>query len=85
VILTFKANRNGTVQAAYCGIVRIGYVDQSNDDRWLWSLNTIQPKGGRASGIETTETLAKGALEYQWMLWLTAAGLQLTEPSNAEV
>ena len=81
MILTYKKNRSGTVQAAYCGIVRIGYVDQSGDNRWLWSLNTIQPQGGRATGIAETEVLAKDALEYQWMLWLTAAGLQLTEPT----
>lgn len=80
MILTYKQNRMGTVQAAYSGIVRIGYVDRSNDQRWIWSLNTIQPKGGRASGVEETEALAKDALEYQWTLWLTAAGLQLTGP-----
>jgi hypothetical protein len=79
-VLTYKKNRSGTVQAAHCGTVRIGYVDQSGDNRWLWSLNTIQPKGGRATGIEETEEKAKATLEHQWMLWLTAAGLQLMEP-----
>jgi hypothetical protein len=82
VILTYKTNRTGTVQAAYSGIVRVVYVDQSNEGRWLWSLNTIQPKGGRASGIEATEVLAKDKLEYQWVLWLTAAGLQMVEAMN---
>jgi hypothetical protein len=82
VILTYKQNRTGTVQAAYCSTVRVGYVDKSNEGRWLWSLNTIQPKGGRATGIEDTEVLAKDALEHQWVLWLAAAGLQMIEVGN---
>ncbi len=88
MILHYKGNRAGTLQAAYSGSVRVGYVEQSRigDDtnRWIWSLNTIQPKGGRASGIETTEVLAKDALDHQWVLWLEAAGLTFKEQRNAE-
>ena len=79
MILVYKSNRTGTVQAAHSGAVRVGYVESTAPDRWIWSLNTIQPKGGRASGIETTEVLAKDALDYQWTLWLTAAGLAIKE------
>lgn len=76
MILTYKRNTRGTLQAAYCGSVRVGYVESTASERWLWSLNTIQPKGGRASGIEESEHLAKDALEHRWTLWLEAAGLQ---------
>jgi hypothetical protein len=76
VILTYKRNPRGTLQAAYAGLVRVGYVEQSiQPDRWIWSLNTIQPKGGRASGIETTEIEAKAVLEDAWAAWVKAAGL----------
>jgi hypothetical protein len=85
MILEYKRNPRGTVQAAYSGIVRVGYIDKGGDERWLWSLNTIQPKGGRASGIEKTEALAKDALDYQWALWLTAAGLQLNLKEQPDV
>jgi len=73
--LAYKANTAKTMQAAYSNAVRIGYIDRSDDDRWLWSLNTIQPKGGRASGIEETEASAKSALEDAWRAWVRAAGL----------
>lgn len=68
-----------TMQAAYSNAVRIGYIDRSENDRWLWSLNTIQPKGGRASGIETTEEAAKAALTVAWTEWVSAAGLSHKE------
>ena len=74
--MVYKANQAKTMQAAYANAVRIGYIDKSEDDRWLWSLNTIQPKGGRASGIEETEDSAKAALTDAWTAWVRAAGLQ---------
>jgi hypothetical protein len=73
--LAYKANQAKTMQAAYSNAVRIGYIDKSDDDRWLWSLNTIQPKGGRASGIEETEASAKAALQDAWTAWVRSAGL----------
>ena len=73
--LTYKRNKMGTLQAAYAGSVRVGYVEASDEYRWIWSLNTIQPKGGRASGIEETEHMAKLKLEFQWAKWVEAAGL----------
>jgi len=80
VILNYKRNTRGTLQAAQAGSVRVGYVEQSvQPNRWIWSLNTIQPKGGRASGIEETEHLAKEALERQWIKWIEAAGLSIKE------
>ena len=84
-MIIYKRNTRGTLQAAYSCSVRIGYIEQSRigseTNRWIWSLNTIQPGGGRATGIEESETLAKNALAYQWTLWLVAAGLRLTEPA----
>jgi hypothetical protein len=76
-ILTYRTNPTHTKQAAYCGRVRIGYVDKSADDRWLWSLNTIQPEGGRATGISGNEQSARSLLETAWMAWLDAAGLEI--------
>ena len=85
MILTYKRNKAGTLQAAHSGSVRVGYIEQGNaEHRWLWSLNTIQPQGGRASGIVETEALAKDALEDQWVRWVGAAGLDLKEQQNAE-
>lgn len=75
--LTFKRNKTtGTLQAAYAGSVRVGYVESSATDRWLWSLNTIQPQGGRASGIAETEETAKAVLTKAWLVWVSAAGLK---------
>lgn len=84
MILTYKRNPSGTLQAAISGSVRVGYVETTAANRWIWSLNTIQPKGGRASGIVETELLAKDALEYQWILWIGAAGLTFKEQHDAE-
>jgi len=76
MILTYRPNRSGDRQAAYCGAVRIGYIDRTAPDRWIWSLNTIQPEGGRAADIVTTEEAAKRALAEALVDWLDAAGLQ---------
>jgi hypothetical protein len=84
VILAYKRNKAGTLQAAYSDSVRVGYIDQSGGHRWIWSLNTIQPQGGRASGIEETEAVAKAALELHWVRWMGAAGLTFKEQQNAE-
>lgn len=76
-MLTYKSNPKRTTHAAHCGSVRVGYIEVSNSpDRWIWSLNTIQPKGGRASGIVANEAEAKTALETAWAAWLDAAGLK---------
>ena len=85
MILSYKRNTRGTLQAAYAGSVRVGYIEQSiQPSRWIWSLNTIQPKGGRASGIEETEHLAKDKLEHQWALWINAAGLEIKGQHDGE-
>jgi hypothetical protein len=86
-VITYKRNTRSTLQAAYSGSVRIGYVESSASERWLWSLNTIQPGGGRAAGIAESEVLAKDQLAYQWVKWVNAAGLQLNlkEQHHAEV
>jgi hypothetical protein len=83
VILTYKRNPHGTLQAAHSGSVRIGYVENTASHRWIWSLNTIQPKGGRASGIEETEESAKDVLHIAWLKWLDAAGLTCKEQQDA--
>ena len=75
--LTFKHDKKtGTLQTAFAGSVRVGYVESSATHRWLWSLNTIQPQGGRASGIEESEETAKAVLTQAWLVWVSAAGLK---------
>ena len=81
-LLTYKANASGTQHAAYCGACRIGYIDNTDDERWIWSLNTIQPKGGRASGIVGNEATAKSLLEAALYAWLDAAGLEFKSNSR---
>ena len=83
MILVYKRNPRGTLQAAYAGSVRIGYVESSTPNRWIWSLNTIQPKGGRANGIEETEGESKAALTRAWVAWVSAAGLDFKEQQIA--
>ena len=75
-MISYRINRGGTVQAAYSGTVRIGYIDRADEDRWLWSLNMIQPGGGRANGIETSEQKAKQAMTDALVKWVEAAGLK---------
>jgi hypothetical protein len=86
MMLTYKANATGTLFAAYCGACRIGYVEHSRitseSDRWIWSLNTVQPKGGRATGIVGNEATAKSLLEAALYAWLDAAGLEFKSNSR---
>ena len=75
-MITYKRNKMGTVQAAHCGAVRIGYIDCADEYRWIWSLNMIQPGGGRATGIEDSEEAAKQAIADALVKWVEAAGLK---------
>jgi hypothetical protein len=74
-VITYKRNRLGTLQASHCGEVRVGYIDCSDEYRWIWSLNMIQPGGGRATGIVESEGEAKQAMEAALRKWVDAAGL----------
>ena len=76
-MITYKRNARSTLQAAYSGSVRIGYVESSATERWIWSLNTIQPGGGRATGITENEEAAKNALLGAWLAWIIAANLRI--------
>jgi len=75
-VISYRINRGGTVQAAYSGTVRVGYIDRADSDRWIWSLNMIQPGGGRATGIEVSEREAKQAMVDALVKWVEAAGLK---------
>lgn len=74
--LTYRTNKSGELQAAYCGLVRIGYVECSKPGRWVWTLNMLQPLGGRATGITVSEETAKAALRGALVDWVKAAGLE---------
>ena len=75
-MISYRQNRGGTVQAAHSGQVRIGYIDHADENRWIWSLNMIQPGGGRATGIEKSEREAKQAMTDALVKWVEAAGLK---------
>jgi hypothetical protein len=75
-MISYRINRGGTVQAAYSGTVRVGYIDRADEHRWIWSLNMIQPGGGRATGIEESERQAKQAMTDALVKWVEAAGLK---------
>jgi hypothetical protein len=57
--VTYKPNTKGNVQAAYSRDIHVGYVERYEEGRWMWCLNMIQPRGGRASGIVENEVDAK--------------------------
>jgi hypothetical protein len=75
-MISYRLNRGGTVQAAYSGTVRIGYIDRADEGRWIWSMNMILPGGGRATGIEASEPEAKQAMTDALVKWVEAAGLK---------
>jgi hypothetical protein len=83
-VIIYKSNTAHTLQAAHSGSVRIGYIDRSTSTRWIWSLNMIQPRGGRAHGIEDTEEAAKAALQHALIKWVGDAGLQFKEQNNVK-
>jgi hypothetical protein len=75
-MISYRPNRGGTVQAAYSANVRVGYIDCADENRWIWSLNLIQPGGGRATGIVESEPQAKQAMSDALVKWVNAAGLK---------
>ena len=77
VKLDIKKNRNGSLVALYCNRVRVGYVQRSDKaaDRYVWTLNVMQPEGGVANGICASFDLAKDSADAAFEEWLTAAGL----------
>lgn len=78
-MITYKSNQEGTKHAAYCGSVRIGYIEETGIDRWVWSLNVLNPKGGHATGIVVTGEKARAVLEDAWREWIRAAKLKPVE------
>ena len=83
--LTYRANRSGTLHAAYSGQCRVGYIERRQiTSRWLWQLSLIRPEGGAFFGIEEDEESARAELEKNFVYWLAVAGLQLKEINRAD-
>lgn len=78
-MITYRANDRWTLHAAYCGSVRIGYVEDRERftaHGWRWQLILLQPEGGAYWGFVSDEGEAKAALEQAFTHWLAEAGLQ---------
>ncbi len=82
-MITYRANRAGTLQAAYVGTVRVGYVECLNptfpSPHWRWQLILLRPEGGAYFGKTDTEEDAKDVLLQSFTHWLACAGLQPKE------
>jgi hypothetical protein len=74
-MITYRANRVGTVLAAYRGECRVGYVTRS-DVTWGWELKLMHPSGGHYYGTAGTEDKARAALENAFREWMVHARLQ---------
>lgn len=77
-MITYRANERGTLHAAYCGAVRIGYVEDRERFTaagWRWQLIMLQPEGGAYWGFVNDEIEAKQELEKAFTHWMSSAGL----------
>lgn len=78
-MITYRPNRTGTLQAAYLGTVRVGYVEQrALAGAWIWQTIFVRPEGGGYNGKEDNEDSAKDALEKAVRHWLDCANLKGT-------
>lgn len=75
--LTYRSSLSGRHNAAYCGNVRVGYVDcRSSGHGWHWQLIVLQPMGGAYWGKSGTLEEAKEMIEMAFHHWVVEAGLQ---------
>lgn len=82
--ITYKSAPSGRIQAAYIGIVRIGYVEQRGTGRWLWQLSLTRPVGGIPLGTEDDEDSAKDELAKALAFWIDCAGLRICPQYGTE-
>lgn len=74
--LAYRANRDGSLLAAYRAQCRVGYVEwRPTTRRWRWQLSLIQPEGGFKFGVADSEQAAKDALAAAMMHWCACAEL----------
>lgn len=74
-MLTFRSNTSLKLHAAYCGMVRVGYVEKSTKGDWTWWLQLLRPSGGGYSGRRDTLDEAKQAISDAMRQWTVDAGL----------
>lgn len=80
--ITYRTNSSGSLQAAYLGAVRIGYIDKKQSD-WIWQLILLRPEGGNYFGRSENEDEAKSCILTSAVHWLDAANLQPKETTHA--
>lgn len=79
-MLTYKSSRDGSIEAAYLGGCRVGYVTASG----LWWGSLLRPEGGVAMGRQAGDpAAARAALEASVEAWVAAAGLAAPAPAPA--
>jgi hypothetical protein len=76
-LLTYRSNPSGTLHAAHCLAVRVGYVEQRQFHRWRWQLSLVQSGGGHGFGVCDDEISARIELEAAFAKWLMDAGLTI--------
>ncbi len=69
--LTWRASRDGSLEAAYLGACRVGYANA----RGLWWTSLVRPEGGVALGRAASPEAARAALADAVGVWVAAAGL----------
>lgn len=75
VQLQYRANRSGTLHAAYLGACRVGYVERRANGTHLWQAIFVRPEGGAYVGKEDDEQSAKDALLKSVIHWIESTGL----------
>lgn len=82
IALTWRSNRQGSLEAAYLGLCRVGYAQRSAHD-WIWNTTLLRPEGtawyGRASSQEEAHEKMTAAVTD----WVAAAGLGATSAAPA--
>lgn len=77
-VLTYRANRDGTLVALYLGACRVGYATSQgarSPGTWLWHLTLVRPEGGAYAGRQPSLEAAQAAAARAVGEWVAAAGL----------
>ena len=72
--LTFRSNRQGSLEAAYLGACRVGYAQRTAQD-WIWNTTLLRPEGTAWYGRAATQEAAHEAMTAAVTEWVAAAGL----------
>lgn len=75
ITLTFRSNRQGSLEAAYLGGCRVGYLQRCATD-WLWNTTLLRPEGSAWYGRGETQESAREQITDAVRQWVAAAGIQ---------